>query len=137
MAGSASDVRDNIDDIEFLNKNFFPENLPQDKREEIFNLLNNTVNEAGEKDALASKRVGIEKIAKMNPTAAKRLFSEIRNDLINGGLDLEISPKSDGQAIRLAWNKQDVFVESSNSGLMNDPTKIGMESFREVLEYFQ
>lgn len=135
-AGSASDVRNNIDDFDYLDKNFFPDNLPKDKKEEIFKLLN-PVTEAS-KDPLASSRVGIEKIAKMNPTAAKRLFNEIRHNLIDGhGLDLSISPKSDGQAIRLAWNSEKVFIESSHSGLIDDPSKIGMESFKEVLEYYQ
>ena len=96
----------------------------------------NTVSETIVKDERSTPRQGITKLYQLNPTQIKRLFNVISPKLNSTGLDMKVIIKSDGSTVRVAWNDNDVFIESSHSGLVSDPERISfVPGFAETLRY--
>lgn len=134
----ATDLRNNSDNYDIVKK-FLPDKISEKTKNEIFKIIQpeKQLVEDGDQPS-NSPRVGIEKIPNISNIEAKRMFTAIKDDLLSSdGLKLRLTLKMDGQAIRIAWDNENVYAETSYSGMISNPDEMPLEQFKEVLKYLQ
>ena len=86
---------------------------------EIASAIDITVSEAAKDiSGLDTPRHALIKIHQLTGTKLKTFIRDLKNDLDSSSLIIKTTPKVDGNAIRIAWINDEVFIENSNSGLM-------------------
>ena len=91
----------------------------------------------------ANKRVSLLKIKQMNKKQFVQFLKDISPNIKDGKIDSEnmkITEKIDGSSYRIAWFNNEVWGETSHSGMVNQPSKFSagfMVAFKETLKYTQ
>jgi hypothetical protein len=94
-------------------------------------------------EALDNKRSFMLKIKAMTKKQMVEFIKKIKPYVKNGKInstDLNVTEKVDGSSIKIAWFENEIYAESSYSGMIKDPNEFGSmfgEPFAEVLRYYQ